>query len=84
MAAEIEAQIFNIDYDVIIKKITELGAKPKHDWVKFRIAVFNPCLSIEEQNEKYNMIFTRVRDEGLGKVTITTKVKAKDAEKICR
>jgi hypothetical protein len=52
MAAEIEAQIFNIDYDVIIKKIMELGAKPKHDWVKFRIAVFNPCLSIEEQNEK--------------------------------
>ena len=81
MAAEIEAQVFNIDYDVIIKKITELGAKQKHDWVKFRIAVFNPCLSIEEQNEKYNMIFTRVRDEGLGKITITTKVKAKDGGK---
>ena len=77
MSKEIEAQILYIDYDTTIKKIKSLGAKMKFDWVKFRIAVFHPCMSEKERNEKYEMIFTRVRDEGLGTVTITTKTKPK-------
>ena len=79
MPAEVEAQILHINYDDIITKIKTLGAKQKFDWIKFRIAVFNPCMSISEQKEKYNLIFTRVRDEGLGKITITTKTKPKSS-----
>jgi hypothetical protein len=55
-------------------------AKQKFDWVKFRIAVFNPCISIDEQKEKYDLIFTRVRDEGGDVRTITTKAKPKKVD----
>ena len=79
MSKEIEAQILFINYDDIIEKLKKYNAELKFDWVKFRIAVFNPCLSINEQKEKYDTIFTRVRDEGLGKITITTKTKSKTA-----
>ena len=41
-------------------------------------------MSIEEQKDKYEFIFTRVRDEGLGKVTITTKVKSKSEDKFTK
>ena len=75
MSTEIEAQILFIDYNKIIKKLKSYDAQLKFDWVKFRIGVFHPCLSIEEQKEKYNLIFTRVRDEGKGTITITTKTK---------
>jgi hypothetical protein len=78
MSKEVEAQILYIDYDKVIDKIKSLDAELKFDWVKFRIAVFNPCLTPEEQSSKYNVIFTRVRDEGLGTTTITTKTKTKD------
>jgi hypothetical protein len=81
MSTEIEVQILHINYDDIIKKIKKLGGKIKFDWIKFRIAVFYPCLSLKEQKEKYDLIFTRVRDEGLGKITITTKTKAKSNSK---
>ena len=77
MSKEIEAQILFINYDEIIEKLKKLNAKLKFDWIKFRISVFNPCLSLDEQKEKYNLIFTRVRDEGYGIVTITTKTKTK-------
>jgi hypothetical protein len=78
MTTEIEAQVLNINYDDVITEIKKFGAIQKYDWVKFRIAVFHPCLTIEEQKEKYGFIFTRIRDEGMGKVTITTKVKNKN------
>jgi len=81
MTTEIEAQVLNINYDDVITEIKKFGAIQKYDWVKFRIAVFHPCLTIEEQKEKYGFIFTRIRDEGMGKVTITTKVKTKTSEK---
>jgi adenylate cyclase class IV len=77
MSKEVEAQILYIDYDKIIDKIKSLNAELKFDWTKFRIAVFHPCLSLEEQKEKYDLIFTRVRDEGKGITTITTKTKLK-------
>ena len=77
MSKEIEAQILFIDYDEIIKKLDKMNAKIKFDWTKFRIATFFPCLSIEKQNELYNVIYTRVRDEGKGNVTITTKTNKK-------
>jgi len=79
MSKEIEAQVLFIDYDEIIKKLDKLNAKIKFDWTKFRIATFFPCLPIEKQNELYNVIFTRVRDEGKGNITITTKTKRKTA-----
>ena len=77
MPKEVEAQILFIDYDEIIKKLKTINAEMVKDWIKFRIGVFYPCLSLEEQKAKYNLIFTRVRDEGLGTVTITTKTKTK-------
>ena len=81
MSSEIEAQILFINYDKIIDKIKSLDAKLKFDWTKFRIGVFHPCLSVEQQKEKYNLIFTRVRDEGAGVITITTKTKPKSVDK---
>lgn len=77
MSKEIEAQIAGVKYDEIIKKIKEQGATMKFDWTVFRIAVFFPCLSREQMKEKYDLIFTRVRDEGSGKRTITTKTRPK-------
>jgi hypothetical protein len=75
MSKEIEAQILFINYDEIIEKLKKLNSKLKFDWIKFRIAIFHPCLTLDEQKEKYDLIFTRVRDEGQGTVTITTKTK---------
>jgi len=77
MSKEIEAQVLFINYNEIIPKLKSLGCKLKFDWTKFRIAVFNPCMSQDEQKQKYDIIYTRVRDEGLGVVTITTKTKLK-------
>lgn len=82
MSAEIEAQILFIDYDKVLNIIKKMGAKQKFDWVKFRIAVFNPCMTIDEQKEKYDLIFTRVRDEGADVRTITTKAKPKKVDGI--
>ena len=79
MSKEIEAQVLFIDYDKILTKLKDMKSEMKFDWTKFRIATFFPCLSIEKQNELYNVIFTRVRDEGKGNVTITTKTKKKTA-----
>jgi hypothetical protein len=80
MSKEIEAQILNIDYDEIINKIKNMGASMKFDWIKFRIGIFHPCLSLEEQKNKYSLIYTRVRDEGKGIVNITTKSKLKSSD----
>ena len=80
MSKEIEAQILYINYDNVISQIKKMGAELKFDWIKFRISAFNPCLTQEEQKEKYGLIFTRVRDEGRGIITITTKVKPKSTD----
>ena len=73
MSKEIEAQVLFINYSDVMSLIKKMGGELKFDWVKFRIAVFSPCLTIDEQKEKYGLIFTRVRDEGRGIITITTK-----------
>ena len=80
MSKEIEAQVLFINYSDVMSLIKKMGGELKFDWVKFRIAVFSPCLTIDEQKEKYGMIYTRVRDEGKGVITITTKVKPKSAD----
>ncbi len=77
MSKEIEAQVLFIDYDNIMRKLKSMKCEMKFDWTKFRIATFFPCLSLEKQNELYNVIYTRVRDEGKGNVTITTKTNKK-------
>lgn len=67
MPAEVEAQILEVDYKTVVKRLKKLGAKRLFAWRMFKIAAFYTCGADNKR-------FTRVRDEGAGVVTLTTKI----------
>jgi adenylate cyclase class 2 len=67
MPSEIEAQILEVDYYKVVKSLKKLGAKRVFPWRLFKIAAFFTCAAGDQR-------FSRVRDEGSGKITLTTKI----------
>ena len=70
MPAEVEAQILDIEYEKVVKRLRKLGAKRVFPWRLFKVAAFFTCGVGDKR-------FTRVRDEGSGSVTMTTKIMKK-------
>ena len=70
MPAEVEAQILDIDYKTVVKQLRKVGAKRVFPWRLFKVAAFFTCGVADKR-------FTRVRDEGSGTVTMTTKIMKK-------
>lgn len=70
MPIEVEAQILDIDYNKVVNKLRKLGAKRVFKWRLFKVSAFFTCGVTDKR-------FTRVRDEGSGTVTMTTKIMKK-------
>lgn len=70
MPTEVEAQILDIDYNKVVTKLRKLGAKRIFKWRLFKVAAFFTCGVGDNR-------FSRVRDEGSGTVTMTTKIMKK-------
>ena len=67
MPTEFEAKFLNINENEIKDLLLKLGAKKVHDKVMLKRTVFSRC-------DNTIRGFARVRDEGTGKVTMTSKL----------